>query len=135
MVDLYKLNVRQIGDTAFIRPYETLKFGEPVTELKNAVEIAHQKSSRLVLDLSNLVSFDSSTIGEIVSTHQKFGGALGLCGVSEKFMSVLKITKLDTALHIYPTLDKALESTPKINGPQRTDQATASAVTATAHFS
>lgn len=72
------------------------------------------KSSRsLVIDFTNVPYIDSAGIGALVGahvTHSKEGRSLALVGVSDRVRNALKVTRVETFFHFYPTLDGALQS-------------------------
>lgn len=67
----------------------------------------------LLLDLSNLTFCDSTGLGLFVRLHKRMqarGGRLGLVNPQAGVLKVLKLTGLDSALHLYPDVDVALAS-------------------------
>jgi len=71
------------------------------------------KSSRsLVIDFTDVPYVDSAGIGALVGahvTHSKEGRSLALVGVSDRVRNALKVTRVDTFFHFYPTLEGALQ--------------------------
>jgi anti-sigma B factor antagonist len=65
---------------------------------------------RLIFDLSRVSSVDSSGVGQIVKCFSKLknsGGSLRLAGVQGMIASVLKMTRVDKVIGIYPTAVEA----------------------------
>ncbi len=67
----------------------------------------------LLIDFTHINFIDSSGFGALVAVfnharnHQV---AFKLCSIASTVMSLIKITKLDQVLQIYPSLDEAVQS-------------------------
>jgi anti-sigma B factor antagonist len=78
-----------------------------------AQEVEHllgRNENRLIFDLSKVTFLDSGGLGEIVkcfSKLKKSGGSLRLAGVQGMIATVIKITKVDKVIEIYPTAVEA----------------------------
>jgi anti-sigma B factor antagonist len=76
-------------------------------------EVEHllgRNENRLIFDLSKVTFLDSGGLGEIVkcfSKVKKSGGSLRLAGVKGMIATVIKITKVDKIIEIYPTAVEA----------------------------
>lgn len=81
-------------------------------ELRTAVDQAlNSGSSRLVINLARVSSFDSSGLGELVSSYQRVrnqGGQVVLCELSQRELDVLTITQLITVFDVYETESQAI---------------------------
>jgi anti-anti-sigma factor len=67
--------------------------------------------TRMVIDLTDVEYVDSAGLGMLVyvyGTINEKKGALRLCGVDPRVLSLLKITKTDTFLPIDATCDESL---------------------------
>jgi len=67
----------------------------------------------LVLDLSEVTTIDSFGVGVLMSAHRrmtKAGGVLKLAAVTPKLRSVMAITKVDTVVDLYPSVEEACRS-------------------------
>jgi anti-sigma B factor antagonist len=68
----------------------------------------------LVLDFSKVEYLSSQAIGIVIGLHRKLSALpnskLLLCGVNEKLMQLLKITRLDRVLTVKPTQKEAVNS-------------------------
>ena len=65
-----------------------------------------QSAPAIIVDLSNVPYVDSSGIGSLVNMHvsrQKIGGQVSLLGVSERVMTALTVTRVDTIFSIVKT--------------------------------
>jgi anti-sigma B factor antagonist len=81
----------------------------------------------VLINLRHMPYVDSAELGRLIRAHlsvRQAGGRVKLCGISEKVMSLLRLTRLDTVLDLYGTEEEALVS---IRGQQRQDGAGAEA--------
>ncbi len=62
----------------------------------------------LVIELSAVDFIDSTGLGAILSLLKRAAGALVLSGCRPPVLELLKLTRLDRALRIAPTLDNAM---------------------------
>jgi len=66
-------------------------------------ELIKNQARRIVIDLTEVSFVDSAGIGILVGCHGKVasaGGQLRLAGVAERVLNVLRITKVDSILHL-----------------------------------
>jgi anti-anti-sigma factor len=66
---------------------------------------------KIVLDLSRVDHIDSAGLGMLVYAYGSLcsrGGALRLCGVAPRVLSVLEVTRTNTLLSIDATLEDSL---------------------------
>lgn len=70
-----------------------------------------EKSAQwVILDFTEVPYVDSAGLGSIVNAHVSCANAgrhLALVGVAERIMTMLRVTRVDGALAIYPTLQEA----------------------------
>jgi anti-sigma B factor antagonist len=67
----------------------------------------------VVLDLSRLQFMNSSGLSLLIggaSTLKNAGGALKLCGASDKITGLIKITRLEGVFESFPTIEAAVAS-------------------------
>lgn len=85
--------------------------GNTVNALKREMDTQiEQSGGRLVLDLTAVPLLDSSALGTIIATLQslkKMDGKLVLLNPQDAVMNVLKVTRLNTILEIYPDEESA----------------------------
>jgi len=85
--------------------------GNAVNALKREMDKQiEQSGGRLVLDLTKVPLLDSSALGTIIATLQslkKMDGKLVLLSPQDAVMNVLKVTRLNTILEIYPDEESA----------------------------
>ena len=66
---------------------------------------------KVLFDLSEVESVDSAGLGMLVYTYGSLcskGGALRLCGVAPRILSLLELTKMNTLLAIDATREESL---------------------------
>jgi anti-sigma B factor antagonist len=66
---------------------------------------------RLILDISRVPTMDSGGIGAVVAAFvaiKKSGGKLVLAGPSKNVRHVLRTTRLDTVIEVFPNVEHAL---------------------------
>jgi anti-sigma B factor antagonist len=72
-----------------------------------------EQSQRVILDLTGVTAMDSAGIGELAlvqSRAQEKNVTLKCAGANVRVLNLLQITRLDSVLEIYDTLDEALAS-------------------------
>jgi len=91
-----------------------LQMGVECKRLELAVDqLLREKQTRVVLDLSNVSKVDSGGVGKIVNCLSRLkvaGGTLRLAGVTGMICGVLKLTRVDRLVKIYPTALEASQS-------------------------
>ncbi|MCZ4500654.1 MAG: anti-anti-sigma factor [Marmoricola sp.] len=99
------------GAAAVVRPVGEFDINE-TDQLRSAfVEAISATRPRVVVDLSLTTFLDSMALGAIVGAHRRavvWGGWVCLVAPPANVLKVLRITKLDTVLPIYDTVDQAL---------------------------
>src|SRR5581483_9343559 len=76
------------------------------SELARAVD-----AKSLVVDLSKCRYLDSSAISAIFRVHRKSGGRMRLVVTNKMVRRVVEVTKLDTIIPVYSSLEEALAVT------------------------
>lgn len=77
------------------------------------LDVVTAGASGLVLDLTGVTFLDSTALGVLIGTHRRvraLDGYLDLVTDHSLVLKVLRITALDRVFTIYPSLDKALET-------------------------
>jgi anti-sigma B factor antagonist len=81
-------------------------------QLKDRIDdLVRHGRLQIVVDLRNVPYVDSSDIGRIIRAHlsmRQAGGRVRLCHLSERVLAVLKMSRLDSVLEIYATLEEAM---------------------------
>ena len=73
-------------------------------------QLISEKQRRLVLDFSKVSKMDSGGVGRLVTCFSQFkiaGGMVHLAGIQGMVGGVLKLTKVDRLIKIYPTVKEA----------------------------
>ena len=90
-----------------------LKVNGPLTlrtlfDFQNAVRA--EKAPTVILELSGVPYVDSAGLGAIINAHvscTNAGRNLVLVGVTDRFRTLLKLTRVENVLTIFPTLEDA----------------------------
>jgi anti-sigma B factor antagonist len=93
---------------------ESIRLGQAMDEL------LREKQTRVILDLSKTTKVDSAGLGKIVNCLSRLktsGGILYLAGVSEMVAGLLKMTKVDRLVKVYPTAVEAAQNFPDQQQP------------------
>ena len=117
MDDLFKL--REYGTQTVVSFYTpTLMNAAEVERVRaDLLRLVDEgKRTRLILDFRRVQFFSSQVIGVLLTLNKKLvaagGGGLVLCGVSDRLMELLKISRLDRLLSIKATRKEALSGDP-----------------------
>jgi len=76
-------------------------------------ELVNGGSRKIVVDMGGVTTLDSSGVGELVGCYTSVknkGGALKLCGLTEKIQDLLAVTQLITVFEVYEDQAKAVAS-------------------------
>ena len=74
---------------------------------------AETSKKSVFLDFTEVPYLDSAGMGAVVNAHvscANTGRRLALAGVADRIMTMLKVTRVDTVLAIYPTLAEAQQA-------------------------
>jgi anti-sigma B factor antagonist len=88
---------------------ESIRLGQAMDALLS------EKQTRVILDLTRTSKVDSAGLGKIVNCLSRLktaGGVLHLAGVSEMVAGLLKMTKVDRLVKVYPTAAEAAQNFP-----------------------
>lgn len=93
-----------------------LQMGVECKRLELAMDdLLKEKQTRVILDFSQVIKVDSDGVGKIVNCLSRLkvaGGTLYLAGVSGMVAGILKLTKVDRLVKVYPTTQEAAQSFP-----------------------
>ena len=107
------LQERRIDGVTILTLERGLK-GAVEARLKERIdELVQEGCLQIVVDLKEVPYINSSEIGRLIRSHlsvRQAGGRVRLCNLSEKVLSVLKLSRLDTVLDIYANEEEALAS-------------------------
>jgi anti-sigma B factor antagonist len=92
----------------------SLLIGVGCTRLQLAVEdLLSEKQTRVVLDLTAVSRVDSGGLGKIVNCLSRLrmaGGTMHIAGANDSVVGLLKLTKVDRIVKVYPTAREAVQS-------------------------
>ncbi len=107
-----KSEVRDVKDLRVIKLKWKISIGSGDVKIRQLVDQAlAEGKKKIVLDLGEVSSVDSSGIGEMVScytTVTKRGGKLGLLNLSPKINDILQVTQLITVFDVFDSEEEAL---------------------------
>ena len=109
-----KITETKEGDVLILSFHGKLTIGVGDVALRDAVRDAVERGDRkIVLDLSDLSTMDSSGIGELVSAFtvlNNYGGQLRLLNLPPKVSDILQITQLISVFEVYDDEAEAIAS-------------------------
>lgn len=109
-----KINERKRGDVTILDINGKITIGAGDLALRQAVQNALAGgATKVVLNLQNVTTIDSSGVGELVSsftTATNRGATLKLANLPEKVNDVLTITQLITVFDVYDNEEEAVQS-------------------------
>jgi anti-sigma B factor antagonist len=98
-----------------------LQMGVECKRLELAVDqLLSEKRTRVVFDLTHVTKLDSGGLGKVVNCLSRLkaaGGSLRLAGVSGMVAGILKLTKVDRLVKVYPTAVEAAKDFPEAQAP------------------
>ena|SRR5271157_5018102 len=96
----------------------SVRIGPNCQQIEQALEeIIQHDGTCVVFDLTGVSFIDSAGIGTVVrslSKLKKLGGTLRLAGVKGMVEGVLKLTRIDRAIEIFPTAEEAAQDLPLV---------------------
>jgi anti-sigma B factor antagonist len=109
-----KTRIYDVGPVRALEISGSITMGEGDLTVRHLIKgILAEGHTKIVVDLSNVPSMDSTGLGELVSayTSAKHGGAvLKLAGLTRKVKDILTITRLTSVFESYDTVDEAAKS-------------------------
>lgn len=109
-----RVNVRQRGGVTILDLKGKITIGVGDVALRDAIhEALNAGATRILVNLQDVSTIDSSGVGELVSSYTTVtnrGGKLKLVNLPPKVSDVLQITQLITVFDVYDDEDEALRS-------------------------
>jgi len=109
-----ELKQTEIGNIVVLEMMGKVMGGPDATVLNDKLhEIVGQGKKKVVVDLGQVTSMNSTGLGILISgltTMRNTGGDLKLANVTERIQNLLMITKLKTVFEAHATVDKAAAS-------------------------
>jgi anti-sigma B factor antagonist len=108
------ISEQRIDDVIVLDLQGSLMGGPEAVSLNEAINrFLDEKSLKLVLDLNSVERVNSSGLGILIkalTTFKTNGGELKVANVSPSLMKLLVITKINTILEIFDSVDAAVKS-------------------------
>lgn len=107
------LETRNRGEVVIVHCQGRVVYRDEAAALSSVVGDILHSGSKVVLDLSGVISIDSAGIGELVSLYsraQSQNADLKVAGPSPFVRSLLDLTNMDSVLEIHPSLGEALSA-------------------------
>jgi anti-sigma B factor antagonist len=104
---------RRLGDVIIVECRGRIVFGEESAALRLLAKELLGQSAKIVLDLGDVSYLDSSGLSVIVSLYAsatKAGGTLKLARLRGAVRELLGLSRLDTVIGIFPTVEAAAKS-------------------------
>lgn len=109
-----KATSRSVGDVEIISLQGKITIGSGDTQLREVINNAvNAGKTKILLDLSQVTTIDSSGIGELVGSYTTVtnrGGKLRLLHLPTKLNELLHVTQLITVFEVYDNEKAAIDS-------------------------
>lgn len=109
-----KISARQREGVTILEPKGKITIGVGDVALRDAIhEALAAGAQKLLINLGDVTTIDSSGVGELVSSYTTVtnrGGRLKLADLPPKVADILQITQLITVFDVYEDEDEALRS-------------------------
>ncbi len=104
--------LERIVDGVIILSVEKELKGEGEAALRERLDaLVRQGHLQILINLRDVPHVDSTELGRIIRSHisvRQAGGRVRLCNLTDRVMTLMKMTRLDTVLDIYGTEEDAL---------------------------
>jgi anti-sigma B factor antagonist len=112
---LLEIETRRIApDVTVLEMVGKIALGRESQRVETLVQdLLRQNERRLIFDLSRVTHMDSTGIGVMAycfGTLNRCGGELRVAGATGKVLHLLQITRLDSVLPLYPSVNAACAS-------------------------
>lgn len=108
------INERKRNDVTILDLKGKITIGAAEEALRDAVHrVLGAGGQKVVLNLKDVTTIDSSGVGELVSSYTHAtnrGGKIKLCNLPPKINDILTITQLITVFDVYDSEDEAVAS-------------------------
>ena len=108
------INQRQRNDVTILDIKGKITIGQAEEALRDGVHNAlNGGAQKLLLNLQNVTTIDSSGVGELVSAYTSAtnrGAKIKLCNLPAKIQDILTITQLITVFDVFDSEDEAIAS-------------------------
>jgi anti-sigma B factor antagonist len=112
---LLEVETRRIGpDVTVLEMVGKIALGRESQRVETLVQdLLRQNERKLIFDVSRVTHMDSTGIGVMAycfGTLNRCGGEMRVAGAAGKVLHLLQITRLDSVLPLYPSVDAACVS-------------------------
>ena len=108
------VSTRQVGDVTILDLRGKITIGTGDVQLRNAVqEVINSGATKVLINMQNVSTIDSSGIGELVSAYTSAtnrGVKLKLINLPAKVSDILTITQLITVFDVYDSEAEGVRS-------------------------
>jgi anti-anti-sigma factor len=109
------LEIRQSGDVTVVQFTCPMLWGLQLVQAvgERLYRLVDEGQTRIVLNLQDVQSMDSSMLGKLIGLHKKTeeaAGRLAICQFHPELYATFETLKLVRLLHIYPMEEEALRS-------------------------
>ena len=109
--------VRKVGDVPVLAVSGEIDIYTAPVFKQAVVNLVSEGNQNLVVDLSKVTFMDSSGFGTLLGATKRLrptGGGLYLAGANNTIQRMLSLTRLDTIMQTFPSVDAAVNA---ISGP------------------
>ncbi len=103
---------KRVGDVVVVAVEDQLIVGTRQQLKQKILDELGDDGQKFVIDFSGTGYIDSSGLGLLVTLSKKIseaGGSLRLAALNQDLMSLFELTKLDTLLEIFDSVEHALD--------------------------
>ncbi len=107
----YMIHERDVDGIMVLAISRDLKGPAELTLKERIDSLVKDGHRQILVDLKGLPYLDSTGLGRLIRAHisvRQAGGRVRLCNVSRRVMDLLRLSRLDTVLDIYPSEEEAL---------------------------
>ena len=100
------------GPTTVLKLQGVVKLGESATQFSEFLEkVLNEDDGPVLLDFERIDTLDSTGLGELIGYLQRFEERrrkMAIVKPKERIIALLRLTRLDTLIRIFPDEDSAL---------------------------
>ncbi len=108
-----KISKEKSGDTTIVRLQGVVKLGESAQEFSEFLEgVLRDDEGPVLLDFAGIDTLDSTGLGELIGYLQRFeerNRKMAILKPKERIVALLRLTRLDTLIKIFPSEEAALQ--------------------------
>ena len=101
------------GGTTLLKLQGVVKLGESASQFSDLLEkVLNEDDGPVLLDFERIDTLDSTGLGELIGYLQRFEERqrkMAIVKPKDRIVALLRLTRLDTLIRIFPDEDSALE--------------------------